>query len=108
MVWALLIFAILSEVTGTVALRFSDGFSKLVPSIIVAVGYLLSFVLLSQVLKRGFPVGVAYGIWSAVGVSLVALIGVTWLGESLTRVQVAGLALVIAGVVALQSGATSA
>jgi small multidrug resistance pump len=96
--------AILSEVIGTIALRFSAGLSKLGPSLVVAVGYLLSFYLLAQVLKRGVPVGVAYGIWSAVGVSLVALIGAVWLGESLNWVQVGGVALVIVGVTALHSG----
>jgi small multidrug resistance pump len=96
--------AIVSEVIGTVALRFSVGFSRLGPSLVVAVGYLLSFYLLSQVLKRGIPIGVAYGIWSAVGVTLVALIGAAWLGESLSWVQIGGMALVIAGVWALHSG----
>jgi small multidrug resistance pump len=105
MVWALLAGAILSEVTATVLLRFSEGFTKLVPSLVVIVGYGTSFLLLSQVLKRGLAVGVAYGIWSAVGVSLVALIGATFLGESLTWLQISGLALIIAGVAAVQSGA---
>jgi small multidrug resistance pump len=89
-------------------LRLSEGFSKAIPSTVVVVGYLLSFVLLAQVLKRGLSVGVAYGIWAAVGVSLVALIGAVFLGESLTWIQVGGLVLVIAGVVAVQSGASVA
>jgi small multidrug resistance pump len=105
MVWVLLAAAILSEVTATILLRFSDGFTKLVPSVIVVLGYGVSFVLLAQVLKRGMAVGVAYGIWSAIGVSLVALIGAAFLGESLTWVQIVGLGLVIAGVAAVQSGA---
>lgn len=106
MVWLMLAGAILSEVTATITLRLSDGLSKWLPSTVVVLGYGISFVLLAQVLKRGLGVGVAYAIWSAVGVSLVALIGVVFLGESLTWVQVLGLALVIAGVVAVQSGAT--
>ncbi|HEY0578065.1 MAG TPA: multidrug efflux SMR transporter [Pseudonocardia sp.] len=108
MVWVLLAGAILSEVAATISLRLSEGFTKAVPSTIVVVGYLVSFVLLSQVLKRGMAVGVAYGIWAAVGVSLVALIGAAFLGETLTWVQVGGLALVIIGVVAVQSGAHTA
>ncbi|WP_445190319.1 DMT family transporter [Pseudonocardia sp. Cha107L01] len=108
MVWVLLAGAILSEVTATISLRLSEGFSKAIPSTVVVVGYLLSFVLLAQVLKRGLSVGVAYGIWAAVGVSLVALIGAVFLGESLTWIQVGGLVLVIAGVVAVQSGASVA
>jgi len=108
MVWVLLAGAILSEVAATISLRLSEGFTKAVPSTIVVVGYLVSFVLLSQVLKRGMAVGVAYGIWAAVGVSLVAVIGAAFLGETLTWVQVGGLALVIVGVVAVQSGAHTA
>lgn len=107
MVWLMLVGAILSEVTATIMLRLSDGLSKWLPSAVVLLGYGISFVLLAQVLKRGLGVGVAYAIWSAIGVSLVALIGVVFLGESLTWVQVLGLALVIAGVVAVQSGTTT-
>ncbi|WP_329109292.1 multidrug efflux SMR transporter [Micromonospora sp. NBC_01699] len=97
--------AILSEVTATIALRISEGFSKLVPSIIVVVGYVIAFALLAEVLKRGMPVGVAYGVWSAIGVALVAVIGAAFLGDSLTWIQVGGLVLVIAGVAALELGA---
>jgi small multidrug resistance pump len=98
--------AILTEVTGTIALRFSDGFSRLGPSILVVLGYGTAFVALSQALVRGMPVGVAYGIWAAVGVTLVALIGAAFLGESLTWVQFSGIALVIGGVLALELGAS--
>jgi small multidrug resistance pump len=107
MVWVLLGGAILTEVSATILLRLSEGFSKLAPSLLVVLGYAASFVLLSQVLKRGLAVGVAYGIWSAVGVALVALIGAMFLGESLSWLQICGLALVIAGVAAVQSGASA-
>jgi small multidrug resistance pump len=107
MVWLMLAGAILSEVTATIMLRLSDGLSRWLPSTVVLLGYGISFVLLAQVLKRGLGVGVTYAIWSAVGVSLVALIGVVFLGESLTWVQILGLALVIAGVIAVQSGAAT-
>ncbi len=96
--------AILSEVTATVSLKASEGFSRLWPSVVVVVGYVVSFVLLAEVLKRGMPVGVAYGVWAACGVALVALIGVALFGERLTGVQVAGIALVIAGVAAIEAG----
>jgi len=98
--------AILTEVTGTIALRFSEGFSRLGPSILVVLGYGAAFVALSQALVRGMPVGVAYGIWAACGVTLVALVGAAFLGESLTWVQVGGIALVIGGVLALELGAS--
>jgi small multidrug resistance pump len=105
MEWLLLAGAILSEVTATISLKLSEGFSKLVPSVIVVIGYVCAFVLLSQVLKRGMSIGVAYGIWAAVGVALVALVGALFLGDSLTLVQVGGLVLVGGGVLALELGA---
>ncbi|WP_017541426.1 DMT family transporter [Nocardiopsis halophila] len=104
MPWLLLIGAILAEVTATVSLRFSEGFTRLVPSVITAVGYGTAFFLLAQTLKLGMPVGVAYAIWAAVGVSLVAVVGALFLGESLTWVQVAGVLLIIGGVLAIEMG----
>lgn len=104
MPWLLLVGAILAEVTATISLRFSEGFTRLVPSVITAIGYGTAFLLLAQTLKQGMPVGVAYGIWAAVGVSLVAVIGALFLGESLTWVQVAGVLLIIGGVMAIELG----
>jgi small multidrug resistance pump len=103
--WLFLAGAIITEVIATSALKLSDGFSKLVPSIVVVVGYLAAFGLLSQALTRGMGIGVAYGVWAAVGVALVAVVGATFFGESMTLVQVGGIALVIAGVLALELGA---
>ncbi|MEU5048992.1 multidrug efflux SMR transporter [Streptomyces sp. NPDC021096] len=104
MTWMLLAGAILAEVTGTVSLRLSEGFSKVGPSVVVAVGYVTAFVLMSQVLKRGMPIGIAYGIWAAVGVALVALAGAVLFKDGLTAVQIGGLVLVVAGVMALEMG----
>jgi small multidrug resistance pump len=103
--WLFLAGAIITEVIATSALKLSDGFSKLVPSIVVVVGYIAAFGLLSQALTRGMGIGVAYGVWAAVGVALVAVVGATFFGESMTLVQVGGIALVIAGVLALELGA---
>ena len=105
MPWLFLAGAILSEVVATTFLKLSDGFTRLVPSIVVVVGYVLAFGLLSQALSRGMGIGVAYGVWAAAGVALVAIVGATFLGESLTWVQAGGIALVIAGVLALELGA---
>jgi small multidrug resistance pump len=105
MPWLFLAGAILSEVVATTFLKLSEGFTKLVPSIIVVVGYIAAFGLLSQALTRGMTIGVAYGVWAAVGVALVAIVGAAFLGESMTWVQVGGIALVIAGVLALELGA---
>ncbi|MFF2087996.1 DMT family transporter [Nocardia sp. NPDC058176] len=99
-----LALAIATEVTATVSLKLSEGFTKLVPSIVVVLGYGAAFFFLSQALKRGMAIGVAYGIWSAVGVAAIATIGVLFLGERLTLIQVGGIALVILGVLALELG----
>jgi small multidrug resistance pump len=105
MPWLFLAGAIVSEVVATTFLKLSEGFTKLVPSIVVVVGYIAAFAMLSQALTRGMTIGVAYGVWAAVGVALVAIVGAAFLGESMTWVQVGGIALVIAGVLALELGA---
>ncbi|HSK61857.1 MAG TPA: multidrug efflux SMR transporter, partial [Actinomycetospora sp.] len=85
-----LALAIVTEVVATVSLKLSEGFTRLGPSVVVVVGYLLSFGLLSQALARGLGVSVAYGVWAAAGVALVAIAGAVLLGESLTWMQVGG------------------
>jgi len=104
--YLLLAGAIVGEVTGTVALKFSDGFSKLGPSIVVVAGYGVAFLMLAQVLKAGLPIGVAYGIWSAAGVALVATIGALFLHERMTPMMIAGVVVVIVGVMLLEFGRT--
>ncbi len=100
----LLAAAILAEMAATVSLKLSDGFTKLAPSTIVIVGYVVSFALLAKILTRGMSLGVVYAVWSGIGVALIALIDVVWFGERLSLLQVSGLFFVIAGVVALELG----
>src|SRR5690349_11431400 len=90
-------FAVLSEVTATTALKFSEGFTKLIPSIIVVLGYGLSFYLLSLSL-RVIPIGVAYALWSGIGIVLTVLAGMLLWGEPLDWPRVAGIVLIIAGI----------
>ncbi|MQA16691.1 MAG: QacE family quaternary ammonium compound efflux SMR transporter [Pseudonocardiaceae bacterium] len=104
MVYLLLAGAIALEVIGTVALRLSEGFTRPAASVVVVLGYLGAFYLLARVLTAGIPLGVAYGIWAAAGVALVAVIGAVFLGDGLSGVQVGGLVLIIAGVIALEAG----
>jgi small multidrug resistance pump len=98
MPWALLIAAIATEVAGTLALRGSDGFTKLVPSVITVGGYVASFVLLAIVLKS-LPVGIVYAIWSAVGIALVAVLGKVIFGDPVPPLAMAGMVLIVGGVV---------
>jgi small multidrug resistance pump len=103
MALVLLMGAIAAEVVATTALRATDGFTRLAPSLVVFVGYPLSFYLLSQVLRH-MPIGVAYAVWSAVGTAVIAVIGAVAYGESLNPLRIASLALVVLGVVGLQLG----
>lgn len=104
MAWVWLAAAIAAEVTGTVLLKFTAGFTRPIPSILVVAGYGTALVMLARSLGSGMQLGVAYGVWAATGVALVAIIGTVFLGETLTWVQVGGIALVIAGVMALEMG----
>ena len=102
----LLAIAIATEVAATVSLRYSDGFTKPLPSALTVAGYVLSFYLLALVL-RDISVSTTYAIWAGVGTAAVALIGMTVLGEPATAVKLASIALIIAGVVGLNlSGAS--
>jgi small multidrug resistance pump len=105
--WFWLAGAIVAEVTATLSLRYAEGFTRLFPSIIVVIGYAVAFYALSQSLSRGMVLAVAYGVWSAAGVALIAVIGATVLHEPLSWVQVGGVALVIAGVLALELGGST-
>jgi len=102
--YLLLAAAIIAEVIGTLSLKASEGFTRLLPSIVVAVGYAVAFVLLSQVLKLGMPVGTAYAIWSSVGVAVVAIAGSVLFGEALGTRTVVGISLIIVGVLLVETG----
>jgi small multidrug resistance pump len=99
--WLMLAGAILTEVIATSALKLSDGLSRLVPSIVVAVGYILSFVLLAQALKLHLQVSIAYAVWSGTGTAAIVVIGMLLLDEPLNLAKVVGVGLVILGVVVL-------
>jgi small multidrug resistance pump len=90
--------AIVSEVIGTTALQASNGFTRPIPSAIVVVGYAIAFYGLSITIKT-IPVGLAYAIWSGVGIVLISAIGVIWLKQHLDVAAILGLSLIIAGVV---------
>jgi small multidrug resistance pump len=96
--FGILFLAILSEVIATTALKFSEGFTKLVPSVVVVIGYGLSFYLLSISLKV-MPIGVAYAIWSGVGLVLTVIAGMLLWRETLDWVRVIGIVLILAGIV---------
>ena len=100
--WLALAGAILVEVFATLSLRASDGFRKKAWVVPVVAGYLVSFYLLWVSLGLGMPVGIAYGVWSAGGVALVAVIARFLFGEPLTWVMALGIALIIGGVLTIE------
>ncbi len=99
-VYAILAVAIISEVIGTLSLKASEGFSRLGPSVVVVIAYGLAFYFLSLTLKT-IPVGIAYAVWSGIGVTLVAFIGWLIFGQKLDLAAVVGMGLIIAGVIVL-------
>ena len=98
--WILLIVAIVLEVAGTTNMKLSEGFSKLVPSVLVLFFYALSIIALTFAVDR-LDVSVAYAVWSGMGTALVAVIGLWFFQESLTSIKVVALGLIIVGVVML-------
>jgi small multidrug resistance pump len=103
--WIYLAAAIATEVVGTVFLRFTDGFTRPGPSILVIATYTGSLWLTALALKE-LEVSLAYAVWAGVGTAAVAVIGMAMLGESVNALKLASIALVIAGVVGLNlSGA---
>nr|WP_272506414.1 SMR family transporter [Moraxella bovis] len=96
--YALLAFAIISEVTGSTFLAKSDGFSKLIPICITLTCFAIAFYLLSHVV-RVIPLGMTYAIWSGVGIVLTALIGIFILKQPLDTPAIIGMAFIVAGVV---------
>jgi small multidrug resistance pump len=100
--WSLLAGAIVTEVTGTLALRGALDRPWLYA--VTVVGYVASFFLLIKVLQAGMPLGVAYGIWSALGVAATAVLSSVLFDEAFTLAMVGGLALIIGGVVLVEAG----
>lgn len=106
MAWLYLAIAIVSEVAATLSLRAAEGFSRLGWTVVVVSGYVLAFWCLAQSLQRGMSLGVAYGVWSGVGVATVALLSKVFFDEALTPVTVLGIALIVVGVGVVELGGT--
>jgi len=100
MAYLYLSIAIIFEVIATSSLKASEEFSKLIPSVIVVVGYAVSFYCLSIVLKS-IPMGITYAIWSGVGIVLISLVGVLFFQQKLDMPAIVGMALIILGVVVI-------
>lgn len=101
MKWLLLFLAIIAEVIATTAMKSSIGFTRWVPSAITVVGYGIAFYLLSLTLKS-IPVGMAYAIWSGVGIVLISLIAWLFYGQKLDAAALIGIGFIVLGVIVIQ------
>jgi small multidrug resistance pump len=98
--WIYLLIAILTEVVGTTLMKVSQGLTKLIPSVFMFVLYGISFVFMALALKK-IEVSTAYAIWSGLGTALIACIGIIWFHELFNFPKVAGIILIISGVLLL-------
>jgi small multidrug resistance pump len=100
--WLLLFVAIVAEVVATSTLKATEGFTRLWPSVIVVVCYETAFILMSLSMKK-IPVGIVYAVWSGVGVALITLAAWIFLGQTLDAAGLAGVALIVGGVVVINA-----
>lgn len=103
MPWLLLTLAVVLDIVGTVALKLSDGFTQLWPSVVVIGCYLLSLGALAGAVKE-IDLSLAYALWAGVGTALTVLIGIWWFKEPATALKLASIALIILGIVGLNLG----
>jgi small multidrug resistance pump len=96
----LLLLAIIFEICGTTCMKLSQGFSKLLPSILIFVFYAISFFFLTLALK-GIDVSISYAIWAGLGTALITVIGIFWFKEPVSALKIISLIVVVAGVIGL-------
>jgi len=98
--YLLLLAAIVFEVTGTTCMKLSEGFTKLLPSVLLFAFYMISFTFFVYALKH-IQIGVAYAVWAGVGLVLVAIVGIVYFKEPVSMLKVGSIALIVVGVVGL-------
>ena len=98
--WIYLVIAIVFEVAGTTAMKFSEGFTKTVPSVLMFVFYILSLVALTYALKK-IDMSMAYAVWAGVGTALITIVGIFLFKEPAGMVKILSIVLIIIGVVGL-------
>lgn len=99
--WLYLLLAIILEVAGTTCMKLSDGYERIIPSILVGVFYLTSMGMMIMAVKL-LEIGLVYAIWSGVGTAIITAIGILYFGESFSLIKAGSIALIILGVVGLQ------
>jgi len=98
--WLLLALAIVLEVAGTTAMKYSNGLSNLIPSLLMSLFYVLSIVALAFALKK-IELSIAYAIWAGMGTAIIAMLGIFYFQESVSAMKVISVLLIVVGVVGL-------
>jgi len=106
MAYLFLMAAIATEVAGTSLLKTTDGFSRLIPTVVCLTAYAISFAFMAQAVKH-VPVGILYALWSGIGTAAIVCIGVAFLGQSINVTSAAGIVVIVAGVVVVNLGRVS-
>lgn len=106
MEWIYLMLAIVFEITSTTLMKMSNGFTKLLPTAGTFLGYIICFTFLSIALKK-IDVGIAYAIWGAVGITVMAVIGVLFFKESISVLKIFSILFIVLGVIGLNLNGTS-
>ena len=106
MAWTMLVLAGLFEVAWAIALKYSEGFSKLWPSVLFGVTAWFSFILLSKALRE-IPIGTSYAVWTGIGAVGVAIAGIVFFGESASAARVGCIALIVVGILGLRLTGTA-
>jgi quaternary ammonium compound-resistance protein SugE len=105
--WLQLVIAGLFEVAWAIGIKYTEGFTRLVPSVLTIAAMIVSFWLLSRAL-RDIPVGTGYAVWTGIGAVGAAIVGMIWLGEARTAARIASLLMILGGIVALKLTSDSA
>jgi len=105
--WLQLVVAGLFEVAWAIGIKYTEGFTRLVPSVLTVAGMIASFWFLSRALRE-IPVGTGYAIWTGIGAVGAAIVGMIWLGEARTAARIASLLMIVGGIVALKLTTDSA
>lgn len=102
MYWLYLALGIIFEVLGTICMKFAEGFTKLVPSVLVFVFYGLALAFLVLVLKKMGEISVVYAIWASAGTALIAVIGIVWFKEPVSPAKIISILLILLGILGLE------
>ncbi|TVP67540.1 MAG: QacE family quaternary ammonium compound efflux SMR transporter [Nodularia sp. (in: Bacteria)] len=98
--WLYLVLGIMFEVSGTTFMKFSVGFTKPLPSILIFVFYAMSLISVTIALKK-LDIGIAYAVWSGVGTMIISMVGILFFRESISLIKIISMVLIIAGVISL-------